>query len=459
MKRVGLIIIMMGMIYGMIEGSVLLGFYLKDSPQGEFLGFSEDEIDVYGVDCSKFFNKINDDKQFRDNFTSLETGYKKLTEYFSITKDKVFRSTRYGDDSLITQKTGKKTSSSFFVYPPMESVVAIKTINKEFLTTQDMMNYFIDLMFTGRQEGRFLEEIVDAFSFLQEKDYSSLEKILQGISDFIIEDPLQVRYTIQTEGVVADMVANLYLYPRLKELVSMLINKLCNFGYKIDVRGNSINFLDEVNVSFYLAVFLIYNDYYHNYSKETLCSGVVVSSNTIVTAAHCLHRGQKVIVNRFGKEIESLNIDFHYKFREYRSKVDKEEAVRYDIGVVVFPEDTFKGISPVSISKRKVGKEKVVVTGLDPITGEFQAQKIDIPSISSIIRINPKRYDFAAQLGNSGSPMLDFQDELVGLLVASKQEKIDQKQKIYNYYVRVEENLDYLQSVNRMFRSNISGLD
>ena len=119
------------------------------------------------------------------------------------------------------------------------------------------------------------------------------------------------------------------------------------------------------------------------------CSAVVVSSNTVLTAAHCLERALMVEVIINGKAFYAQATYPHPEFdSQYKDPT-------HDIGIIRFPDGTFSDISPVRISLRKlqdVRHDKTLV--FSSVQGLTNLKKISILSTLNL----PRFHSFCPQL-------------------------------------------------------------
>ncbi len=82
-------------------------------------------------------------------------------------------------------------------------------------------------------------------------------------------------------------------------------------------------------------------------SDQGVCTGSVVSNNTVITAAHCVYgfdaKHLKIVLDD-GKEIQVKKAIAHPLYEEYMQKKDYGHADVYDLGVIVVDDNSFKSI-------------------------------------------------------------------------------------------------------------------
>lgn len=140
------------------------------------------------------------------------------------------------------------------------------------------------------------------------------------------------------------------------------------------------------------------------------CSAVVVSSNSVLTAAHCLERALAIEVVINGK---SFYAQASYPHPEFDSQ---HKDPTHDIGIIRFPDGTFSDIPPVRISLRKLHdlrKDKSFV--FSSVQGLTNLKKISILSSLNL----PRFHSFLPQL-NEEKYELDSLIKKIDKLVQEK---------------------------------------
>ncbi len=191
------------------------------------------------------------------------------------------------------------------------------------------------------------------------------------------------------------------------------------------------------------------------------CTGTIVSSNTIITAAHCL---EKILRNGGTIKTTANGSKGLYKNARIDRATYNAEAVAYyinpkffrvrkttmhDIAIVRFPDDTFKDIFPSKVNPR--GKfESGVMVGtqgspnrrklimMDLINKEdFSEDYFDHPEKKSSLYYNYGSYEKSLP-GDSGSSLFNEDDEIVGILHGG------------NTFAPIAANMDFIRKVIRM---------
>ncbi len=155
----------------------------------------------------------------------------------------------------------------------------------------------------------------------------------------------------------------------------------------------------------------IYNDEYSediNSDDWAGCSSSVISANTLLTAAHCI---DEAISNEDGQSVKSGEIkvklpsgklvkakDFYAndKYLEYADRdSDDDTELKYDVGIVVFEDNTFEGIPPLKISNKDVKEgDKLQLVGYSCQTELGPGRELDDPD-----RMTPRPLDVCKDIG------------------------------------------------------------
>ena len=167
-----------------------------------------------------------------------------------------------------------------------------------------------------------------------------------------------------------------------------------------------------------------------NYSEDYIgdCTGVVVSSNTIITSARCAEKlGQTGVVLAGDVSVETENEVFNYKDATsiayyINPRFIKEGSHEYDIAVIRFPEGAFKDRlhSRVNLSAQKA--EGICISVNDD---EYNMDQVKVPSSS--------RYD-----------LLLLKD---GSVVFGQNGEVDAIRSFSNRFAPISQNEDFLRWV------------
>ena len=171
-----------------------------------------------------------------------------------------------------------------------------------------------------------------------------------------------------------------------------------------------------------------------NYSEDihsddwSGCSSSVISHNTLLTASHCLtsvvyrdngkrKKGEISVRLPSGKTLKAKEFYINETFfdlDESGKDEDVSKANSYDVGIVVFEDHTFDGITPLKISNRKVqvGDKLQLVgyscqTKVGPGTDEDDPARDDLRPLDVCKNINNqenghvRRYGTASVVANT----------------------------------------------------------
>ena len=190
--------------------------------------------------------------------------------------------------------------------------------------------------------------------------------------------------------------------------------------------------------------------YYSSISKhitDSTCTGTVVSSNTIITATHCVehHLGvSELIIKKGETEIKSIAYYTHPKYN-----LGAQDVSQYDIAIVRFPDHSFD-----DMVHAKIGLDSSIDSGISVGTeGQDNIRKIVL--MTSLFEKGHGVYNSYKTTceGDSGSPLFGEDNRIVGLLSCGTEEKP-------NVYCLVGEHEDFLTWVKEVDpKLEIKGLD
>lgn len=227
------------------------------------------------------------------------------------------------------------------------------------------------------------------------------------------------------------------------------------------------------------------------------CTAFVVSSNTLLTAAHCLVNTNSVYVTG---EIMSYKASSFIPHKDY--KLDDYSTYNRDIGIVVFNEDIFSRIKPLEIYTKDIEYDREVrlvgygcmstqtqtqsqnKSGYNPIkiscdmdkpyqkrTGTNKARKNlegCATGMYSVVSLGPKFDDKTKNpdgknvymtRGDSGSPLLLENDQTKVVGIASSMTSTNSA--IISCYTATinKENLDFLKESAEKLNVKIKGIN
>ncbi len=167
------------------------------------------------------------------------------------------------------------------------------------------------------------------------------------------------------------------------------------------------------------------------------CTATQISSNTILTAAHCVYH-EEYLKNGDVYQIYNINskvvafANKHVFIHPEYSKLSDREKSKHDLAIVYFPDANFKNISPISFQlPHKDSKLTLVGYGKTDIYFFSDTAKKEGPNflehplseIQPLVKIRPKfrnifgayETDLAApHFGDSGGPLL-YKNSVIAL--------------------------------------------
>lgn len=178
------------------------------------------------------------------------------------------------------------------------------------------------------------------------------------------------------------------------------------------------------------------------YIEQGGCTATVVSSNTIITAAHCLEFSDAVRIQIGGKKIESIAYYIHpgHLIKDY------EDSGLADIGIVRFPDGTFDNMIHAKINFSADRKNAIFTT----TQGKSNIRKVILAKFENDYF---KDNDFTSDAffyksfkglrpGDSGSPLFGQDGSLIGVL-----QGIPRLNDNLNNISMIEDNRDFIEWV------------
>ena len=175
---------------------------------------------------------------------------------------------------------------------------------------------------------------------------------------------------------------------------------------------NVINGVEDKDGKYPAVLNIFMKDIHSNEYSEDInsddwsgCSSSVISSNTLLTAAHCVadaishENGQRVKSGEIkvklpsGKLVKAKDFYANDKYLEYYDNLepdrDDESDLKYDVGIVVFEDNTFEGIPPLKISNKAVKEgDKLQLVGYSCQTKLGPAKEVDDPNRKILIPLD-----------------------------------------------------------------------
>ena len=360
---------------------IIKGFEVEDFDEILSTKSEYERLKVYVASLRRVFKTFNSRLQLKDIFDSSNEKFKNLVREFGVSEN----------DLMLD-----------FIYPPSKSVVLIEGIDSYLgLSTEERILSFLYDIEYGLNGKEFLIDtsIYDKLIMCKGLGGTNLDKYNQIIE--ILKELLNSE--IFQEG--AEQLSNnesLYSFynSRIFIQISHIVVKLCvllNLDHNQSLKLRVI----------IRKMFVTINQRFHDY----FCSGVVVSSNTLITAGHCLAENNASVLSYY-KSGEKITAQFAYRHKSL------------DLGIVRFPDGTFGDIKPVKINLNKVNlQDRLLAIGTSgkekyKHIGFLKANRIKNGSIQNIFSIGALRYQLKD--GDSGGALFDLNGDLVGIAVGTK---------------------------------------
>lgn len=277
-------------------------------------------------------------------------------------------------------------------------------------------------------------------------------------------------------------------------------------GSRLNVMGGDLtdDYPMVLQYELYSPTFFNGEDY-----EKSGCSSVVVSSNTLLTASHCIYEGkwtpegessekafyyQKASVKVDGKTYVSSKIKWHPLYVRYASNLSEEDEKkgydyyhRFDIAVIVFDDNPFLNIKPAVLVKSLPSENTSVrLVGFGPNTWDkleddqwdwFKGEKSMgvtrvsknkyCPEGSLEIRtpFDEKKQDLilpSSAPGDSGGPVfIEGSFKLVGIVSgpAGDSENGDTDDVTCYAFPMLQENVKFLKEAQKELGASYNGLD
>ena len=172
------------------------------------------------------------------------------------------------------------------------------------------------------------------------------------------------------------------------------------------------------------------------------CSAVVVSSNVLLTAAHCIFN--RVAIGAF---VDGKIVDANLFYHELAVMGSKQKFL-FDVGVLIFPEHTFDNYLPLRVkSPYDLREDKMYgAIGIDA-AGVKNWGQVNVEKKGGIY-LASQSSPFRPSQGESGGPLINSRGEIVGLISGEAE---DDSGKLYDMYVDLlsEANYSFLQGLVR----------
>ena len=339
------------------------------------------------------------------------------------------------------------------IYHPSRALIQIisnSTTDTRPVFGNDIQDYISSLKDSNQQLffSEDLQKLLDYTYILEQHSRGSMYA-LQNIYVYIADLLRQEIEVIKNNEELLPRILNLFPYfekilSKRKHELNIIRNMIYNFP---DVRPSfdiEIKHIEEF-------ITLIYSKFLSPTSR--FCSGVAVSHNALLTAAHCvLHMKSISFQDETGTEHESILI-------QYNDSYVDSSSVNSDLAVVKFPDNTFKDYLAVDLTVPRY-LEKVTVIAFEDYG---QTKRVGVLSMPFN---NPNHMStnacFKTIHGNSGAPLINSSGKVAALVSTKVTTKVPayNTQIVETRYASLQYNKQFLRdTVKRNPGLVIEGLD
>ena len=318
----------------------------------------------------KDFNKFNNHLVIRLTSSFSLTPKDKQTDTDSISKS-IDKEKLIDFLSLKKMPSSSISDSDFLtaVYPPIEAItqISLQRYSLQEIGIDNLEDIYLSIINRLSPYGQIAQQLRKMYkAHKYRKSYhgflpSSWKKTLKIFQKILMEDPLNLKsnpYKYTSTNEWHNWVLRSFIPHPIREYVNeltvLLHLKNSKFALSSLIKGLSwVYFIDP------------------QIEKEmTNCSGIIVSSNTLLTAAHCLKNADSHSYLSITKNQTSIKSEAIYIHPKY-SRIDDDQLLEkgepsYDIGIVRFPEGTFLPHEIIQVSPLPLNTSvasSVIITG------------------------------------------------------------------------------------------------
>ena len=285
-----------------------------------------------------------------------------------------------------------------FLYPNASSVIKLEGIRSvgDF-SEEGILNEIRNIEFgTWGYGGRFYTPVFDHIKKMQSSDKRESKKVhkfLKQMKTLLESDLILFAVEDIEDSSIIDRYFDNVLFDNIRDDVSRMVKTI------------------DLDPDLYEQFKTILRGYFSLLCEGSFsygCSGVVVSSNTIITASHCLFKNSRLSYIKGNTKIDAESF--------YQDDV-------YDIAVVRFSDGTFSDISPVKVSLvYPYIRERLIVVGASGKKNYRRMGFIKVDDLyQGVIKNIVDNKSFYLIDGDSGGAVFNRLGELVAISSSTRE--------------------------------------